>query len=260
MFSIAHLNNLRRAEIDRIAQFFTPGARILEIGAGTGEQAAELKRRGFDIIAIEIPDSNYAAHRVFPILDYDGRSIPLPDRSVDIVFSSNVLEHVPDLARMNAEIARVLKPGGYCIHVLPTHAWRFWTLLSGIPDALVCIVTSAPDLVPRALPSKTELQRLAAAWQRCIRYVGGRLIPRRHGERGNAVSELWLFRPGWWRDCFRQDGFAVVRDEPMGLFYTGNMLAGPHLSIAQRRRMAGVFGSACHLFKLSKTPDLQGTG
>ena len=56
MFSIPHLNTLRRAEIDRIVAFFEPQARVLEIGAGTGEQALELKRRGFEVTAIEIAD------------------------------------------------------------------------------------------------------------------------------------------------------------------------------------------------------------
>ena len=124
MQSLEHLDAIRAAEIARIVPFFSPGARILEIGAGTGKQALELKRRGFEVTAIEIAESGYAAHRVFPIKDYDGRTIPMPDASVDIVFSSNVLEHVPDLARMHSEARRVLAPGGYCIHVLPTHTWR----------------------------------------------------------------------------------------------------------------------------------------
>ncbi len=135
--SLAHIDAIRAAEIQRIVPFLKPDAHILEIGAGTGAQARELSRRGFQITAIDLPTSNYAADRVHPILDYDGRTIPLPDRSVDIVFSSNVLEHVPDLARIHAEIRRVLRPGGYCIHVLPTHAWRFWTIVTAGPDALL---------------------------------------------------------------------------------------------------------------------------
>ena len=79
MFSLAQLEALRVAEIDKIASSFPAGARVLEIGGGTGTQALELHRRGFDVTAIEIPDSNYAANRVFPIKDYDGRTIPLPD-------------------------------------------------------------------------------------------------------------------------------------------------------------------------------------
>ena len=250
MFSIPHLNMLRKVEIDRIVAFFKPHARVLEIGAGTGEQALELKRRGFDVTAIEIAASSYALDRRFPIIDYDGKHIPLPDASVDIVFSSNVLEHVPDLVQMHNEIKRVLKPSGYCVHVLPTHSWRFWTTLSSFPDAAVYFFATLPQLFPRALLGPTELHRLADTWYCAARYIGGRLLQRRHGERGNVISELWLFHPRWWRHNFQENGFVVLCDEPMGLFYTGNMLFGPRLGLARRGRMAGVLGSACHLFKI----------
>jgi SAM-dependent methyltransferase len=250
MFSYEHLDALRAAEIERVVPFFPAGARVLEIGAGTGKQALELRRRGFVVTAIEIADSNYATHRLFPIVDYDGLTIPLPDASTDVVFSSNVLEHVPDLARMHREIRRVLTPGGKCVHVLPTHAWRFWTTLAGYPDALVYLVAGLPELLPQGLPRGRELRRLGTAWYRTARAVGGRCLPRRHGERGNVISELWLFHPRWWRRNFCENGFTVVHDEPMDLFYTGNMLLGPHLALSQRGRLAHMLGSACHLFEL----------
>jgi SAM-dependent methyltransferase len=110
VLSLEYIDAIRVAEIDKIASLLPGGARILEIGAGTGKQAVELQRRGFQVTAIELADSNCAAHRVFPITDYDGRTIPLPHASIDVVFSSNVLEHVPDLARMHQEIRRVLAP------------------------------------------------------------------------------------------------------------------------------------------------------
>lgn len=250
MFSLQQLDILRTAEIEKIASFFTPGARVLEIGAGTGKQAEELQRRGFDVVAIEIPSSNYATNRIFPIMDYDGRTIPLPDASVDIAFSSNVLEHVPDLTQMNSEIRRVLKPDGYAIHVMPTHAWRFWTTLASFPDAFVYLFASIPNLLPHALPSAAELKRLANAWYRSARAVVGRILQRRHGERGNIISETWLFHPEWWRRNFWDNNFEVVHDEPMGLFYTGNMLLGTKLGLDQRARLAKTLGSACHLFKV----------
>src|SRR6266705_5263974 len=118
VLSLDHLDAIRGAELEKIATLFPAGARVLEIGAGTGKQALELQRRGFAVTAIEIPNSHYAAHRVFPIKDYDGRTIPLPDGSIDVVFSSNLLEHVAELSRIHAEIRRVLAPGGCCIHVL----------------------------------------------------------------------------------------------------------------------------------------------
>lgn len=106
-FSIDQLNVIRTAEIAEIAPHLPPRARVLEIGAGTGLQALELQRRGFDVAAIELADSAYAGARVFPVTDYDGLHVPFAAQSFDIVFSSNALEHVHDLGGLHAEIRRV---------------------------------------------------------------------------------------------------------------------------------------------------------
>jgi hypothetical protein len=66
---------------------------------------------------------------------------------------------------------------------------------------------------------------------------------------------MWLFHPHWWRRNFRNNGFTVVHDDPMGLFYTGNMLLGAYLGFSQRRRLLAVLGSACHLFELIPKPS-----
>ena len=192
-------------------------------------------------------------HRVFPIVDYDGRTIPLPDANFDVVFSSNVLEHVPDLTTLHTQIRRVLAPGGRCIHVLPTHVWRLWTTAGSFPDASVYLAAGVPRLFPRGVPRDAEMRRLGEAWYFTARHVAGRLLPRRHGERGNVISESWLFHPSWWRRNFRANGFNVVHDEPMGLFYTGNMMFGTALGVPQRARLARALGSACHLFHLVPT-------
>ncbi len=42
----------------------------------------------------------------------DAADLPLEDASVDVVLDVSVLEHVPDPARVVAEIRRVLRPGG----------------------------------------------------------------------------------------------------------------------------------------------------
>ena len=244
MFSIEHLNVLRAAEIDAVEPDLPPRGRVLEIGAGTGQQALELKRRGFDVAAIELADSAYAGARVFPVADYDGIHIPFPDRSFDAVFSSNALEHVRDLSSMHAEIRRVLKPGGIAVHVLPTHAWRLWSIATSFPSALVYFSAA----LQRTLPGSRDKRSLGRAWYEAAREGGAAALQPRHGERGIGLTELWLFHPLWWRENFRRNSFTVLRDRPMGLFYTGSMLFGPKLSLIRRAQLAKLLGSACHLY------------
>ena len=229
MPSVEYIDAIRAIELETILPFIRPGARILEIGAGSGRQALELSRRGFDVSAIDLATSDYVDHRVFEVRDYDGRKIPFPDAGFDVVFSSNVLEHVADLAGMHAEIRRVLKPDGECVHVLPTHSWRFWT---------------SATLVPAAAQALFRPHRY-----RELRRIGSSAI-KRHGERGNTLMELLRFHPAWWRRHFRKQGFEVAADRPIGLFYTAQGLFGPRLPLDRRRALSETLGSTTHIFHL----------
>jgi SAM-dependent methyltransferase len=49
-----------------------------------------------------------------------GDDIPaLPDSSVDFVFSSHVVEHLPNLIKAMKEWYRVVRPGGYIVMIVP---------------------------------------------------------------------------------------------------------------------------------------------
>ncbi len=52
------------------------------------------------------------------VRQYDGRHLPLPDESVDIVWSKSVLEHVREPETVVGEVARVLRPGGISCHII----------------------------------------------------------------------------------------------------------------------------------------------
>jgi SAM-dependent methyltransferase len=54
-----------------------------------------------------------------PHIVADASAIPLPDASQDYVFSSHVLEHLPDTIRTLNEWLRLLKPGGVLFILLP---------------------------------------------------------------------------------------------------------------------------------------------
>lgn len=241
MFDRAHLRQLRLAELETLADLLPSAGRILEIGAGTGAQAAALRQRGFDVVAVDLPTSAYSAERIFPVIDYDGRRLPFADGSFDAVFSSNVLEHVADLPVLLDECRRVTASGGIGVHVMPSPAWRFWTLLAGPPTAIAALLDG-------------RLRMAAAA-----------LVPLGHGTSHEAFSELWSFRASAWRKRFEASGFELIVERPIGLFHTGHMLLGPRLSMAARRRLARSFGSAARIYVVrvanrSRQGSVSGTG
>lgn len=92
-----------------------PGARVLDLGAGTGKLTAALIEAGVDVVAVE-PDGAMLAklRQALPdvrSLHGSAESIPLPDGSVDAVLSGNAM-HWFDMALAGPEIARVLSPNG----------------------------------------------------------------------------------------------------------------------------------------------------
>jgi ubiquinone/menaquinone biosynthesis C-methylase UbiE len=247
MFSVEHLNRLRLAELEVVRRFLPPQARILEIGAGTGRQGMELRKFGYDVAMIEIESSDYLSNRLCEITNYNGRDIPFGDAAFDVVFSSNVLEHVPELSYLHREISRVLKRDGYAIHVVPTHFWRFWSIFTVLPAAVQRVHALRNQFLLKSF-SKAEMQRVIGVVAMTGRHLAGAFIQRRHGERGNVLSELRLFHPSWWRKNFKSNGYLITHEQPIGLFYTGSMALGEKLRIEQRKRLASAFGSACELF------------
>ena len=252
---IDHLNHLRLAELDLIREYLPPHGCLLEIGAGTGLQGMHLRRLGYELEMVDLPSSNYAAERLCAITDYDGRRIPFDDATFDVVYSSSVLEHVSDLPFLLAEIRRVLRPTGYAIHVVPTHYWRLWTSLGEFPAAArrayTLLETLLKQLANPPRSSHAVVPDATTTWVALARSIARPFALRRHGERGTALTELLFFQPACWRRIFTANGYRILHEKPARLFYTGATVMGPRWSIAQRRRLSRLLGSATHLFVVS---------
>ena len=153
--SLEHLEAIRMQELSTALEHIPAGSSILEIGAGTGWQARELERHGHAVSAIDLASSNYRAHLVWPVTEYDGEHIPFPNNSFDIVFSSNVLEHIPHLPEFETEIIRVLKPTGQLLLNVPIHHHGSRTFLSGDYERLRALFAPYSTSVGGQLPTAT---------------------------------------------------------------------------------------------------------
>ncbi|HEY6762464.1 MAG TPA: class I SAM-dependent methyltransferase [Baekduia sp.] len=92
-----------------------PGARVADVGAGTGKLTRALRDAGFDVVAVE----PFAAMRAaiapelpdVEVLEGAAEALPLGDASVDGVACGDSF-HWFDGARAAPELARVIRPGG----------------------------------------------------------------------------------------------------------------------------------------------------
>jgi len=97
-----------------------PGAKVLEVGVGTGLSLAAYPTHcevtGIDLAPEMLERAKQKAAengwRHFRLLQMDALNLDFPDNAFDYVTSFHVISVVPDPVRMMQEIHRVCKPGG----------------------------------------------------------------------------------------------------------------------------------------------------
>ena len=243
------LERFREAEAELVRQWFTPGSRVLDIGAGTGYQARIFDSWGCDVFAVDV-EIRSPAHQFWPVTLFDGINLPFDDNWFDVVFTSNVLEHVRERERLLHEIARVVRPGGCAIHVVPSATWRLWTSAARYLHALGRgLGRSSPPA--DASPDRSGSDLAPPAGRSVPGRMCDRLLGPPHGEYVSTLSELFRYRRSEWQRVVAGRGWRPTVSRGTGLFYTGYTLA-PRLSLALRRRLARVLGSSCHTFVLRR--------
>lgn len=257
MPSMSHeefLQIIRARELETAVEHFpTPGdgeirLRLLEIGAGTGQQAKILASKGYNVTAIDLPSSHYYGQRVFEVMDYDGQSIPCETGSVDIIFSSNVLEHVSEIDTFLEETLRVMKDDGVAIHILPTSSCRNWSLLAHYVWAVRRIMALRSTRSPDTSMRQSAAPKRPSGMSQWL----STLFPPRHGERGTALTESIYYSAYWWKHRFQAHGMSVEKTYKNQLFYTMANAFTDRISIENRGRLARYLGSACRIYILKK--------
>lgn len=112
------------------------GDRALDVGSGTGDFTAALADAGAVPIGVEVAQNALERARArhpdedFRLVPIDG-PLPFDDGSFELVWASEVIEHVTDTGRWLSEVRRVLVPGGRLVVTTPSHG-RLRVVLGGI--------------------------------------------------------------------------------------------------------------------------------
>ena len=104
----------------------SPGDRVLDLGCGEGDFTAALAAAGTDALGADVSERALEHARArhpdlrFELVPPHG-PFPWPDGAFDVVWASEVVEHVLDTARWLSEVRRVLTPGGRLLLTTPDH-------------------------------------------------------------------------------------------------------------------------------------------
>lgn len=146
------------------------GRALLEIGCGLGIELGQLGKLGFDVTGVDLAPTavglcnHYLARRQIRgrACVQNAESLEFADASFDVVYSSGVLQHTPDIERAIGEIRRVLRKNGRILIILyHRHSW-FYILhkLSGVN-----VEFEAQDAPIINAYTKKELRKLFSAFR-----------------------------------------------------------------------------------------------
>ncbi len=169
-----------------------PGIRVLDAGCGTGRHIREVLRSpGVDVIGIDSNRADLCSVRdAFHSMTNDERgsctvamadvtNLPFNDSTFDIVFCSEVLEHIPDNETAIRELVRVLKPGEDLVVSVP----------SFFPERVCWAVSKDYHMEPgghiRIYKKRSLIDMLERTGTKCWK------IRRKHA----------LHAPYWWLKC-----------------------------------------------------------
>jgi ubiquinone/menaquinone biosynthesis C-methylase UbiE len=92
------------------------GARVVDLGCGSGIFTHLLARKGYDCAGLDISgkllEAGRAKHPHIPFVQGDIEKLPFAAQSFDGALLSGVVHHFPDPSLCAAEVFRILRPGG----------------------------------------------------------------------------------------------------------------------------------------------------
>jgi ubiquinone/menaquinone biosynthesis C-methylase UbiE len=201
--------------LDQVAQFWPipPGARVLDVGSGTGGFVVGCRQLGHRAFGVE-PDRIGVGGRLTSIeiaarrlssnvfTSAVGEALPFPDDAFDLVTLNQVVEHVPDQLAVLREAVRVLSPGGALYVACPNYL-RFYE-----PHYKVLWLPLMPKSVGRLY---LRLRGRNSVMLRDLYYTTNHRLRKWLETMGDEIEVLDLHQEQFIRKCAGQGEFASGR-------------------------------------------------
>lgn len=144
-----NIGSVLKHTIEAYGLKFFKGKRILDYGCGIGRFVDMFLKAGNKYTGLDLTKVNIEhCKKTYPdntFIEVDGDSLPLEDNSIDVIFTSTVLQHIPEnmLLKLKAEFDRILDTNGSMIlfentaEIVSDSIWVFfrpWTYYKKLFD------------------------------------------------------------------------------------------------------------------------------
>ncbi len=225
------LHRLRKRELDIIFSKCPEKTfqKSLELGAGSGFQSTLLIQwtnyllsTDYNSLRLKKTDNELIDQA---ICDAEEVGNAFKKAQFDLVFSSNLLEHLPDPNKALRGIHEVLRNDGITIHVVPNMFWKCSHLLFFLPNKFLIFIEKITE--PGGL--KQILQKVVKGPSQTNNYIQknslnnnpkipkmqrsflSRLfLPAPHGVSPNNLHEFKAFSKARWEREFKMASFSLV--------------------------------------------------
>lgn len=220
-----YLHDLRRREMEVVFRHCPRKVfgKVLELGAGDGFVSSIMAEYTEKLISTDMNSERLnmsdKGNMTFRICDAENISDVFNDEKFDMIFSSSLLEHLPDCEKALGEIHRALADTGVCIHLLPNRCWKLVTILLYIPNKIA--VTAEKAFAGRLFKrrpghkwGKAYKQKFGGNNMKLGRrrqfFLSKPFLPRMHGVSSNTIAEFIAFGKKQWIKKFESAGFKVL--------------------------------------------------
>lgn len=219
---------LKKEEVKRAFKGYSPKEFPvgLELGAGNGYQSTLLKKYVLNLTSTEIDDERLIERDKeikYMILDAHNLENKFPPNTFDIIYSSNMLEHVENPERVLKGIKKTLKDDGVTIHIMPSPFWKLCNLLLH-PFSVSKNIFSMLINRSKTPKSNKEMEKVKIEDNR--HPLKRFLIPRPHGVSSSNIKEFKVFSKKEWKVKFEKAGFKPIKiiDGPVTTAHTHSIV------------------------------------
>jgi ubiquinone/menaquinone biosynthesis C-methylase UbiE len=198
---------------------------VLELGCGQGRQSKYLSKYAKTIFATdcntELLPENCGESINFLFADAQDLS-QFNDCQFDLIFSSNLIEHLPHVDKCLKECRRVMKDDAIMIHSVPNNNWKIFYIMLYYPAMARHLLNKIGRNIDKKNDSNTREKHRRLDDN--LRQIGSNkflqhIFPKPHGFSPTHLMEYLLWKESIWIKTFDEHNFKINRIVRLPFYY-----------------------------------------